>query len=95
MTEPAWLEVLAFLIENMGVMVIGDDPVIEAADTFSFAFFPKVLRSRTFLSVLPPRDVGAIVGMVAETWGSTTGSICVSAFLFSVLKSRTSAALAE
>jgi len=57
-TEPATLVVLEFLMEKLGVTVMGLAPVIDVADTLVCAFFPRVLRSRTALSVLPPRILG-------------------------------------
>lgn len=76
----------------MGVTVIGEAPLIAVAGTAGSIFFPRVLRSITLLFTLPPRTVGAMVGMVGDIWGR----VRALAFdvLFIVLRSRTSAALA-
>ena len=92
-TEPAWLVTLEFLMANMGVIVTGDAPLIMVAVASICALFPRVLRSRTFLLKLPPSEVGAIVGIVGESLGRETASMLLG-LLPSVLKSRTSAALA-
>ena len=92
-TEPAWLVTLEFIMENMGVIVTGDGPLIMVAVASICALFPRVLRSRTFLLMLPPSEVGAIVGIVGESRGRETASM-IGLLLPSVLKSRTSAALA-
>jgi len=92
-TEPAMLVTLAFLTENMGVMVTGEAPLIVVVWMPSWAFFPRVLRSTALLFTLPPRAVGAIVGMVGETLGRETGSV-VLVVLPIVLNSSASDALA-
>jgi hypothetical protein len=76
----------------MGVIVTGVGPLIMIVVTLRLAFFPRVLRSKTLLFTTPPRAVGAMVGILGETWGKEIASTLV--FLFNVLRSRTSAALA-
>jgi hypothetical protein len=91
-TVPAFVVTFAFLTENMGVIVTGLAPVIIVGDTFNLAFLPNVLRSNTSFFSLPANAVGATDGIFGETWGKAIVSRI--GFLFRVLKSKTSVALA-
>jgi hypothetical protein len=92
-TLPARFSALGFLTANIGVTVTAPGPLIKIALGLISAFFPRVLRSRTLLSTLPPRAVGGtMVGIFWETWGRDIAGMLV--FLPNVLRSRASAALA-
>jgi len=91
-TVPPRLLALAFLTANMGVIVTGVAPLIVVAGIAGSTFLPRVLRSITLLFTLPPRAVGAMVGMVGDSWGRVR-TFALEA-LFIVLRSRGSAALA-
>jgi len=91
-TVPPRLLALAFLTANMGVIVTGVAPLIVVAGIAGSTFLPRVLRSITLLFTLPPRAVGAMVGMVGDSWGRLMAlGLDV---LFNVLRSMGSAALA-
>ena len=91
-TVPPRLPALAFLTANMGVIVTGVAPLIAVAGTVDSTFFPRVLRSITLLFTLPPRAVGAMVGIVGDSGGRVMA--LALDVLFSVLRSRGPLALA-
>lgn len=72
-TVLARLVMFMFLMEKLGVTVMGFGPLMTVVGIEGASFLPRVLRSTIPGLAVPPNKIGGIVGMVGESMGSATG----------------------